>query len=62
MLPCVGLRRPPRHQLRALEQSQDRDGGEVLLVAGDQRRVGAGGEVVGKVNTLAVRKFTSAPI
>ena len=40
-----------------------RDGREVLLVAGDQRRVGLGGEVFGKVKRAGNQGFTSsAPI
>jgi len=40
-----------------------RDGREVLLVAGDQRRVGLGAEWSGRSNALVVKGFTSsAPI
>jgi hypothetical protein len=40
-----------------------RDGREVLLVAGDQRRVSLGGEVVGKVKRAGGQGVTSsAPI
>jgi hypothetical protein len=39
------------------------DGGEVLLVAGDQRRIGLADEVSGRSNALVVMGVTSsAPI
>ena len=39
-----------------------RDGREVLLVAGDQRRVGLGGEVVGKVERAGSQGHSATPI